>query len=214
MLDSVWEAVLASCDHLEQQAGVEVQYAQSTYLCTQAGDVQTRRTSDFSVDATLTDGVRTVWVEAQWTEHVDLKKAVPTATGKLEKYEDAAAEEQKREGTWRLDAALGGGALKPPDAFATLVLGERGFRLDFHTPRSKAVCVEFGAEASGQPHASRRNKAKAAATQKRCRQQALRTRNRSRFQQSPVPVLARGSQQAVAERRVLKKLAQCSMAEL
>ena len=108
-----------------------MKYAQSTYSRTVVEGTPTRKSTGFSVDLTLTDGACVVWTEAQWTEYADLSKAVPTATRKVAKYEGAVAEERQREGTWRLDAALGGGPLKQPDAFATLVLGERGFRLDF-----------------------------------------------------------------------------------
>ena len=200
MLDTVWQAVGQACGYLQQEAGLEVQYAQSTYLHKNAKNKTTRRTAGFSVDTTLTDGVRTVWVEAQWSELADLRKAVPTATGKLQKYVDAAAEEEKAGGTWQLDAKLGGGALKQPTAFATLVFGERGFRLDFYELFAQPLCVDFGRAAEAQQPAEQRQRASATATQKRHRQKALRASNRASFQQPPVPVLVR--------KRVLKKPAQ------
>ena len=53
----------------------------------------TRTTIGFSVDLTLTDGACAFWTDAQWTEHADLRTAVPTAIGKLANYKNAGAKE-------------------------------------------------------------------------------------------------------------------------
>ena len=99
MLDSVWRAVEATCEGLETHAGLEVKYARSICCCGTEDPTETRKTSGFSVDISLTNGAHTVWAEAQWTEHAYLSRAVGTATGKIGKYRHAVENEEQRQGT-------------------------------------------------------------------------------------------------------------------
>ena len=114
-----------------------------------------------------------------------MDEAARRAGKKLEKYKLAVKETKVTPQRWRLDENQGGGFLKAPSAYATLVVSESGYRLELE----KCLPVYGRFDGSNLGTTVLRDTTRAAHWQKLWRQRTLRESNRVRLRGSKARVL-------------------------